>query len=351
MDTSSRLDFTDKLLTVKNPPDFTVVSTFAGCGGSSTGYVWAGGKVLLAVEWDDNAVETYRLNYPDTPIYHGDIADLTVEECLSLTGLKPGELDILDGSPPCQGFSTAGKRMIDDPRNQLFREYVRLLRGLRPKVFVMENVSGMVKGKMKLVFAEILRELKASGYAVSARLMNTMYFGVPQSRERLIFIGVREDLGIAPTHPRGQMKPIRADEALAGVSIDETERQFLLAAGLKYAAYKYWDQVRPGHSADEVAGAGFNSVKFAPNRPASSIIKTAGYLTMYAPMHWLERRRFTVTEFMRFHSYPDCYQFARRKEWGSPVERIGNSVPPRFMQAIAEHISGHILKVHDGPSL
>ena len=83
---------------------------------------------------------------------------------------------------------------MDDGRNQLFREYVRLLRGLKPKVFVMEKVSGMVKGKMNLIFAEIMRELKASGYHVSARLMNAMYFGVPQSRQRVIFIGVQEDL-------------------------------------------------------------------------------------------------------------------------------------------------------------
>ena len=83
----TKLDFIDKNLTVKDPPDFTVVSTFAGCGGSSTGYVWAGGKVLLAVEWDNNAVETYRLNYPDTPIYHGDIARLSVEECLNRIGM------------------------------------------------------------------------------------------------------------------------------------------------------------------------------------------------------------------------------------------------------------------------
>ena len=83
---------------------------------------------------------------------------------------------------------------MDDGRNQLFREYVRLLHGLQPKVFVMENVSGMVKGKMKLIFVEILKELKASGYHVSARLMNAMYYGVPQSRQRMIFVGVRADL-------------------------------------------------------------------------------------------------------------------------------------------------------------
>jgi DNA (cytosine-5)-methyltransferase 1 len=139
----------------------TVISLFAGAGGSSLGYSMAGYQELLAVEWNDNAVETFKLNFPDIQVWHGDIAKLSVDECLEITGLEPGELDVLDGSPPCQGFSTAGKRQLDDPRNQLAMEFVRLLRGLKPKVFVMENVSGMVKGKMKLVFAEIMRELKA----------------------------------------------------------------------------------------------------------------------------------------------------------------------------------------------
>ncbi len=178
----------------RKPDAPTVISLFAGCGGSSLGYSTAGYRELLAIEWDDNAVETFKLNFPDVPVWHGNIAELSVEECLRITGLKPGELDVLDGSPPCQGFSTAGKRNMDDGRNQLFREYVRLLRGLQPKVLVMENVSGMVKGKMKLIFAEILRELKDSGYRVRARVMNAMYYTVPQSRERMIFIGFREDL-------------------------------------------------------------------------------------------------------------------------------------------------------------
>src|SRR5205085_8850054 len=101
------------------------------------------------------------------------IALLPVERVLDMAGLAPGELDILDGSPPCQGFSTAGRRQLNDPRNQLWGEFVRLLRGLRPRVFVMENVAGMVKGRMKLVFAAILSELKASGYEVSVRLMDS----------------------------------------------------------------------------------------------------------------------------------------------------------------------------------
>jgi DNA (cytosine-5)-methyltransferase 1 len=172
----------------------TVISLFAGCGGSSLGYSMAGYRELLAVEWDDHAVETFKMNFPDVPVWHGDITGLSLEESLQIAEIRPGELDVLDGSPPCQGFSTAGKRNMDDGRNQLFREYVRLLQDFQPKVFVMENVSGMVKGKMKLIFAEILRELKDCGYYAEARLMNAMYFGVPQSRQRIIIIGVRIDL-------------------------------------------------------------------------------------------------------------------------------------------------------------
>lgn len=178
----------------REPGAPTVISLFAGGGGSSLGYSMAGYRELLAVEWDANAVATFKLNFPGVKVCQIDISKLPAELCLKLAGIQPGELDVLDGSPPCQGFSTAGKRLLDDPRNGLFKEYVRLLRGLKPKAFVMENVSGMVKGKMKLVFAEILKELKASGYVVKARVLNAMYFGVPQSRERMIFIGIRDDL-------------------------------------------------------------------------------------------------------------------------------------------------------------
>lgn len=192
----------------------TVVSTFAGAGGSSLGYSMAGFRELLAVEWDDNAVQCFRANFPGIPVYHGDIKQLTVEEVLRLTGLRVGELDLFDGSPPCQGFSTAGKRDFDDPRNQLFRQYVRLLQGLQPRVFVMENVSGMVKGKMKLIFADVLTELRGCGYRVEARVLNAACFGVPQARMRMIFVGVREDLGLDPSHPTAQTAPIALRDAL-----------------------------------------------------------------------------------------------------------------------------------------
>ena len=181
----------------------TVISTFAGCGGSSLGYKLAGFRELLAVEWDNNAVETFRLNFPEVPVYHGDIAKLTGAECMRLAGVGVGELDVFDGSPPCQGFSTAGKRKFDDPRNSLFREYARLLKELQPRVFVMENVTGMIKGHMKQAYLTIIAELRACGYRAKGEVLNAMYFNVPQSRERVIIIGVRNDLAPLDVIPRG----------------------------------------------------------------------------------------------------------------------------------------------------
>jgi DNA (cytosine-5)-methyltransferase 1 len=372
----TELDFIHKTLDIKNPPDFTVVSTFAGGGGSSTGYVWAGGKVLLAVEWDDNAVATYKLNYPQTDVYHGDIAQLSVDEVLRRTGLQPGELDIFDGSPPCQGFSTAGKRMLDDERNQLFREYVRLLRGLRPKVMVMENVSGMVKGKMKLLFAEILRELKVSGYRVSARLLNAKYLGVPQSRERMIFIGVRDDLGIEPSHPKPQTRPISVKEAIpyavnvatnssmvsrwiaaqsnvpptitktvgndkgGMIEVEITEELLLQDNRLT----RLYDDVPVGGSAQDVPswGKGFSNMrKPDPNKPMFTIPKHVTNRGAASVCHPTEKRLLSIPELKRLGSYPDCYQFTGKhtEQWA----RIGNSVPPRMMQYVAEHIRDEIL--------
>jgi len=165
----------------------TVISIFAGCGGSSLGYKMAGYKELLAIEWDDNAVETFKLNF-DCPIWKRDIREVTGKEILDFCNIKPTELDILDGSPPCQGFSTAGKRQVTDERNDLFKEFVRLINELQPKVFVMENVSGMVKGKMRGWFKEIMFALKATDYNVKCKLMNAVNYEVPQSRQRLIWI-------------------------------------------------------------------------------------------------------------------------------------------------------------------
>ncbi len=316
----------------------TVISTFAGCGGSSLGYSMTGSRELLAVEWDDNAAETFRLNFPDVPLYHGDIAALSVEECLERTGLVPGGLDVLDGSPPCQGFSLAGKRNFADDRNQLFREYVRLLRGLKPKVFVMENVPGMVKGKMKAIFVEILNELKSSGYNVKARTLNSKYFGVPQSRERLIFIGTRNDLNIEPSHPLPQSIPITVRVALTDVSPCEVplptvpDRMANVMAACK-----------PGRSVSDSfkIASYYNYIRLAWDRPSNTIPKSVLYSTHASHWHPSEDRPCTIRELARLGSFPDQFQFVG--DYKDRVARIGNSVPPLFMRAFALHIKEQVL--------
>lgn len=322
---------------------FTVVSTFSGCGGSSLGYKLAGGRVLLAVEWDKNAVDTYQLNFPQTNIYHGDIGKLTVKQVLADTGLVRGELDIFDGSPPCQGFSNAGKRNMSDDRNQLFKEYVRLLRGLKPRVFVMENVVGMVRGNMKFVFVEIMRELKAAGYVVKAKAMNAQYYGVPQSRNRMIFIGVRKDLGVEPSFPSGSTKVVSCREALKGLVIDETERQYLLDYASKKEWSKYWGKIPLGKNLSWVLkkNYGYSMYRVHPDKPCNTITKSQANIGMMGLRHWAECRAFTVGEYKRFATFPDDFQFAG--SYKAAVERIGNSVAPKFMEAIAKHIQSNIL--------
>ncbi len=325
----------------RSPDAPKVISTFAGGGGSLTGYLMAGYNDILAVEWDDNAVATLRLNYPDLGIYHGDIAKLSADYVLSRTGLKVGELDVLDGSPPCQGFSTAGKRDFADDRNQLFREYSRLLRALQPKVFVMENVSGMVKGKMKLIFVEILKELKDCGYNVSARLLNAKYFHVPQSRERMIFIGVRKDIGIMPSHPNAESGEIGVGSAIKDARADELNGKFLTLQG---KTSEYIKLLKPGerleHLYEKMNGKGkkayFAFSRTHPDSPARTIAKDSAGL-----FHFTENRTLTVGEYKRVGAWPDEYQFIG--SFSTAIQRIGNSVPPLFMEAIARHIRQNIL--------
>ena len=189
---------------------FKVCSTFSGCGGSCLGYRMAGYKVIYANEFVEEAQKTYKANHPNSYLDKRDIRKITAEDIFKITGLKKGELDLFDGSPPCSGFSIAGKRekhwgsekkYSDNKKQQvenLFFEYSRLLKDLQPKVFVAENVGGLVKGKVKGYFKLILQELKDCGYEVKAQLVNSQWLGVPQARERIIFIGVRKDLNLKP---------------------------------------------------------------------------------------------------------------------------------------------------------
>lgn len=284
--------------------EYTVISTFAGCGGSSLGYKWAGFKELLAIDFDKNAHETFKLNF-DCPTWLRDIKEITANEILEFCEIKKGELDILDGSPPCQGFSTAGKRVVADDRNDLFKEYVRLIDGIQPKVFVMENVSGMIKGKMKGCFIEIMQTLKALNYQVKAKLMNAKYYNVPQSRDRVIFIGVRNDLNIEPCYPEPNNKVITVCD------VDCKDR-----VKAKYSNKRYGDVIQK------------------QNKPASTLAKLQR-------LFYDKNEMYGVDSLKAFCSFPSDFKFCG--SYSDIKNRLGNAVMPKFMQAIAENIKLNIL--------
>lgn len=333
---------------------FKVASTFSGAGGSCLGYRMAGFQVVWANEFIPIAQESYRANADENCILDGrDIRQVKAAEILEAVGLKKGELDLFDGSPPCQAFSTAGKREkgwgkeksyengAKQCNEQLFDEYIRLLRGLMPKVFVAENVSGLVKGKAKGFFLEILKELKASGYRVTCRVLDAQWLGVPQTRQRTIFVGVRDDLGADPVHPKplpyrysvrdalpwivsanqnlfgGQDQRVTTDTPLPTVN---SVGGFGMARGDNRQS---WVEVQSGAYPKKFTTAENPS-------PAGDDGRTT------AMKNGTERRKFTIDELKRICAFPD--DFILKGSYAQQWERLGNSVPPVMMFHIAREI-------------
>lgn len=316
--------------------ELTFISIFAGCGGSSLGYKRAGFNELLAIDFDKNAIETFKLNF-SCPIWYRDITQVSSDEILTFCNLKKGELDLLDGSPPCQGFSTSGKRQISDDRNTLFNDFIRLINELQPKVFVIENVSGMIKGKMKGMFIDIMKNLKQLNYQVKCKLMNAKYYDVPQSRQRVIFIGIRNDLEIKPSYPISNNKIITVKQALDNCPIDEEKKS------PKGKMCKYVLKTKIGECASKYHPLGhyFNTKRNRLNRESYTIEKTfregqSGIL------HPLKNRYHTISEIKRLCSFPDDFKLTGKFEekWA----RLGNAVMPKFMEAIAKHIKKEVFE-------
>lgn len=330
------------------PNGFKVVSTFSGAGGSCLGYRMAGYKVLWANEFISAACDVYRLNHPDSILDTRDIRTIQPQEILDAIGLAQGEIDIFDGSPPCASFSTAGKRekswgkskkysdtvqRVDD----LFFEYSRLLKGLQPKVFVAENVSGLVKGTAKGYFLEILQSLKACGYNVKAKLLDAQWLGVPQMRQRIIFVGVRNDLGLEPVHPRPLPYRYSVREALPWI-ISQGDN-----AGFGSGSMRPATEPSPTIGASDHTGNG----KFPPSKVEAVFVEDAnGYglrsrgsgqghvwtdVTL-KPMPTVQARR--PVRF-KVESESDISRFAIGREWdildpGSKSDKYLNLVKPNL---------------------
>ena len=164
-----------------------VLDLFCGCGGFSEGFSLAGYKILFGIDFWSDAINTYQRNFPETLSIVQDITTLNGETILKLISKKAEEIDVVIGGPPCQGFSISGKRMIDDPRNVLYKSFVDIVGDIKPKVFLMENVPGIVRlfdGKVK---DQIIQDFENIGYKVAYRILSSEYFGVPQKRKRVFF--------------------------------------------------------------------------------------------------------------------------------------------------------------------
>ncbi|MBW1779362.1 MAG: DNA cytosine methyltransferase [Deltaproteobacteria bacterium] len=317
----------------KNAP--TVVSTFAGCGGSGLGYRMAGFRELAAVEWDADACDTLRLNFDDMVVCEDDITNIDAKKLLRRIGLAKGELTVLDGSPPCQGFSTSGKRKIGDERNTLFKEFCRLLIGVKPQTFVMENVVGMVKGRMRIVFAAIMTELKRCGYHVRCRIMNAANYGVPQTRQRLIFVGTRKGLRLDFEFPRPFGKVVTAAEAFTGLPEDTRKgitSNAIMSTWIRCKLGKGFDSVHPD-------GHWFSCRKLDPMKPSPTIQRLPGKggARTTGIFHWEHPRYINFREATRLMGFPDQFGWADSSLL-STGKQLGNAVPPFMIRTVASAI-------------
>jgi DNA (cytosine-5)-methyltransferase 1 len=330
---------------------YYVVSTFSGCGGSCLGYRMAGYRVLWASEFVPAAQEVYKLNHPNSILDTRDIRTVDPQDILDAIGLKVGEIDILDGSPPCASFSTAGKRekgwgdvkAYSDTKQRtddLFFEYARILKGVQPKVFVAENVSGLVKGVAKGYFKQILAALKACGYNVTARLLDAQWLGVPQMRQRIIFIGVRNDIGLESKFPEPLKYRYSVKEAWENGDLSGEYREL----GEDSVYRKLWHLTKEGDkeglskASKRLLGKNSYITHYKVDRSIPCNTITQGTIQIY---HYDKARSLTIPELKRICAFPDDFQLTGTyaQQW----ERLGRAVPPVMMQAIAQTIRDEVL--------
>ena len=361
---------------------FKVVSTFAGGGGSSTGYRLAGADILAINEFVEEARVTYKENYPDTPIVPNDIKELTGQDFLDLVGLEKGELDILDGSPPCSAFSVAGKlshssdgkhsdgwgqtKSYSDGKiveniEDLFFEFLRVANEIQPKVIIAENVKGLTIGEAKEYYNRILNEFENIGYEVVSEVMDSRYYGVSQTRSRVIFIAVRQDVAdevglnfLTMNHlfPEPARTSIPLKDVLVGLEYDNEEVEYLTEKFEKTAYWKDTGSLMPTFP-DKVLTGGdyhpkghhFNLKRVSLEAPAPTLTAMGNGDTTAGAFHWSESRKLTLGELKRIMSLPDDFKLTGK--WNQKAERIGRMVPPLMMKQIAESVYENVLKVYN----
>lgn len=324
---------------------FVAASTFSGCGGSSLGLKMAGFDVRYASEFIASAAATYRLNASkSTRLDTRDIRKTRPEDVLRACGVKKGELDLLDGSPPCSSFSTASahkgvdnyvkpKRYSDgvwQRVDDLFFEFTRILRGVKPKVFVAENVPGLLNSINRGQFLAIMAEFKKCGYVVDAAVIDASLLGVPQRRKRLIFVGVRSDLarrGFSPVFPRPLASTLTVRDVLPHITAIRVPAESATKDGALVVRRNYVDSTMPSPTITANDGLATDLAR----------LSCGGWVETRKG----ERRKYTIPELKRVFGYPRDFRIVGKfhQQW----ERLGRSHAPLQMYYIAATIAEQIL--------
>lgn len=343
---------------------YTAVDLFCGAGGLTVGLNDAGFDVLAGVELNAVAAETYSLNHPEHKLYKQDICEISPETMLADLGLKKGELDLLAGCPPCQGFSTHRTRnkgvSVEDERNDLVFEFVRFVEGMLPKTIMMENVPGLYKDRRMV---EVKRKLKSLGYQFDANTIavrNAADYGVPQRRRRMIMMASR--FGIVDVAPKLEkqktVEDFIANLEKAGESGDvlhdwltnHTERvKKMISLVPKNGGSRadipkeYWlacHKKSPGSYTDVYGRMAWQDV--APTITGGCNNPSKGRF-----LHPEENRGITLREAALLQTFPKEYKFSTKGGKAGVALMIGNALPPVFIKSQAAMLVKHLQKMGD----
>ena len=329
------------------PKHYTTIELFAGAGGLALGIEKAGFDTLGLIEFDKDASDSLKKNRPDWRVINEDVANIS---CLNLEeyfGIKKGELDLLSGGAPCQAFSYAGKRLgLEDARGTLFYHYATFLQKLQPKTFLFENVRGLLTHDKGRTYETITNIFEQAGYTIQKRILNAWDYGVAQKRERLITIGIRNDLvnRIKFHFPEAHdYKPVLRDVLLdcpdgPGVPYGENKRKIfeLVPPG------GYWRDIDPEIAKEymkscwDMEGGRTGILRRMSLDEPSLTVLTSPSQKQTERCHPLEARPFTVRENARCQTFPDDWQFCGSVQ--SQYKQVGNAVPVNLAYEIAMEI-------------
>jgi len=330
---------------------YTSIELFAGAGGLALGVEKAGFNTLGLIEFDKDAADTLKKNRPNWNVINDDIANISCLDLKKYFSIKKGELDLLSGGAPCQAFSYAGKRLgLEDARGTLFYHYALFLEKLQPKMFLFENVRGLLTHDHGKTYSTMLDIFTRAGYTIDKQVLNAWNYGVPQKRERLITIGIRNDL-VGKTEYRfpkaHSYKPVLRDVLLdcpdgPGVPYGEKKRKIfeLVPAG------GYWRDIDPAIAKEymkscwDMEGGRTGILRRMSMDEPSLTVLTSPSQKQTERCHPLEARPFTVRENARCQTFPDDWEFCGNVS--AQYKQVGNAVPVNLAYDIAKEIANSL---------